>query len=88
MGTLTQRSYEHKYGKHLEYHLQDEYVAWAVESDAPRNIISDFAHHSDIVRFLHRTSFGGAGGNVTTAAQSLVNDTYLYFNDPKLKPCL
>ena len=27
MGTLTQHSYEDKYGKRLEYHLQDEYVA-------------------------------------------------------------
>ena len=83
MGTLTQRSYEDKYGKRLEYHLQDEYVAWAVECDAPRNIIPDFAPHSDKVGFLHRTPFRGAGGNVTTAAQSLANDTYLHFNDPK-----
>ena len=30
MGTLIQRSYEDKYGKHLEYHIQDEYVAWGV----------------------------------------------------------
>ena len=57
MGTLTQRSYEDKYGKRLEYHLQDEYVAWAVECDAPRNIIPDFAPHSDKVGFLHRTPF-------------------------------
>ena len=88
MGTLTQRSYEDKYGKRLEYHLQDEYVAWAVECDAPRNIIPDFAPHSDKVGFLHRTPFQRAGGNVTTAAQSLANDTYLHFNDPKLEPCV
>ena len=88
MGTLTQRSYEDKYGKRLEYHLQDECVAWAVECDAPRNIIPDFAPHSDKVGFLHRTPFQGAGGNVTTAAQSLANDTYLHFNDPKLEPCV
>ena len=88
MGTLTQRSYEDKYGKRLEYHLQDEYVAWAVECDAPRNIIPDFAPHSDKVGFLHRTPFPGAGGNVTTAAQSSANDIYLHFNDPKLEPCV
>ena len=88
MGTLTQRSYEDKYGKRLEYHLPDEYVAWAVECDAARNIIPDFAPHSDKVGFLHRTPFRGAGGNVTTAAQSLANDTYLHFNDPKLEPCV
>ena len=88
MGTLTQRSYEDKYGKRLEYHLQDEYVAWAVECDAPQNIIPDFAPHSDKVGFLHQTPFRGAGGNVTTAAQSLANDTYLHFNDPKLEPCV
>ena len=88
MGTLTQRSYEDKYGKRLEYHLQHEYVAWAVECDAPRNIIPDFAPHSDKVGFLHRTPFRGAGGNFTTAAQSLANDTYLHFNDPKLEPCV
>ena len=87
MGTLTQRSYEDKYGKRLEYHLQDEYVAWAVECDAPRNIIPDFAPHSDKVGFLHRTPFRGAGGNITTAAQSLANDTCLH-NDPKLEPCV
>ena len=28
MGTLTQRSIEDKYGKRLEYHLQDKCVAW------------------------------------------------------------
>ena len=67
MGALTQRSYEDKYGKRLEYHLQDEYAAWAVECDAPRNIIPDFAPHSNKVGFLHRTPFRGAGGNVTTA---------------------
>ena len=88
MGTLTRRSYEDKYGKRLEYHLQDEYVAWAVECDAPRNIIPDFAPHSDKVGFLHRTPFQRAGGNVTTAAQSLANDTYLHFNDPKMEPCV
>ena len=88
MGTLTQRSYEDKYGKRLEYHLQDEYVAWAVECDARRNIIPDFAPHSDKVGFLHRTPFQGAGGNVTTAAQSLANDTYLHFNHPKLELCV
>ena len=88
MGTLTQRSYEDKNGKRLEYHLQDEYVAWAVECDAPRNIIQDLAPHWDKVGFLHRTPFRGAGGNVTTAAQSLANDTYLHFNDPKLEPCV
>ena len=88
MGTLTQCSYEDKYGKHLQYHLQDEYVAWAVECDASRNIIQDFAPYSDKVGFLHRTPFRGAGGNVTTAAQSLANDTYLHFNDPKLEPCV
>ena len=71
MGTLTQRSYEDKCGKRLEYHLQDEYVAWAVECDAPRNIIPDFAPHSDKVGFLRRTPFRGAGGNVTMAAHSL-----------------
>ena len=53
MGTLTQRFFEDKYGKRLEYHLQDEYVAWAVESDAPRNIIPDFAPHQDRVGFMH-----------------------------------
>ena len=88
MGTLPQRSYEDKYGKRLEYHLQDEYVAWALECDAPRNIIPDFAPHSDKVGFPHRTPFHGARGNVTTAAQSLANDTYLHFNDPKLEPCV
>ena len=86
MGTLTQRSYEDKYGKRLEYHLPDEYVAWAVECDVPRIIIPDFAPHSDKVGFLHRTPFQGAGGRITTAAQSLANDTYLHFNDPKLEP--
>ena len=75
MGTLTQRSYEDKDGKRLECHLQDEYVAWAVECDAPRNIIPDFAPHSDKGGFLHRTPCRGAGQNVTTAAQSLANDT-------------
>ena len=88
MGTLTQRFYEDKYGKRLEYHLQDEYVAWVVGCDAPRNIIPDFARHSDKVGFLHRTLFQGAGGNVTTAAQFLANNTYLHFNDPKLEPCV
>ena len=88
MGKLTQRSYEDKYGKRLEYHLQDEYVAWAVECNAPRNIILDFAPHKDKVGFHHRTPFQGADGNVTTAAQSLANDTYLHFNDPKLEPCV
>ena len=87
MGTLTQR-YEDKYGKRLEYHLEDEYVAWALECDAPRNIFPHFAPHSDKVGFLHRTPFLRAGGNVTTAAQSLANDTYLHFNDPKLEPCV
>ena len=53
MGTLTQRFFEDKYGKRLEYHLQDEYVAWAVECDAPRNIIPDFAPHQDRVGFMH-----------------------------------
>ena len=53
MGTLTQRFFEDKYGKRLEYHLQDEYVAWAVECDAPRNIIPDFAPHQDGVGFMH-----------------------------------
>ena len=28
MGTLTKRFFEDKYGKRLEYHLQDDYVAW------------------------------------------------------------
>ena len=88
MGTLTQRSYEDKYGKHLEYHLQDEYVAWVVECDAPRNITPDFAPESDKVGFLHRTPFQGAGGNIATAAQSLANDTCLHFNEPKLEPCV
>ena len=88
MGTLTQRFFEDKYGKRLEYHLQDEYVAWAVECDAPRNIIPDFAPHQDRVGFMHRAPFQRAGGNVTAAAQSLANDTYLHFNDPKLEPCV
>ena len=86
MGTLTQRSYEDKCGKRLEYNLQDEYLAWVVDCDAPRNIIPHFAPHSDKGGFLHRTPFRRAGGNVTTAAQSLANDTYLHFNDPKLEP--
>ena len=59
-----------------------------MECDAPRNIIPDLAPHSDKVGFLHRTPFRGAGGNVTTAAQLLANDTYLYFNDRKLEPCV
>ena len=88
MGTLTQRFFEDKYGKRLEYHLQDEYVAWAVECDAPRNIIPDFAPHQDRVGFMHREPFQRAGGTVTAAAQSLANDTYLHFNDPKLEPCV
>ena len=88
MGTLTQRSYEDQYGKRLEYHLQDEYVAWAVECDTSRNIVPDFAPHSDNVGFRNGTPFRGAGENVTTAAQSLPNDTYLHFNDPKLEPCV
>ena len=88
MGTLTQRFFEDKYGKRLEYHLQDEYVAWALECDAPRNIIPDFAPHQDKVGFMHRTPFQRAGGTVTAAAQSLANDTYLHFNDPKLEPCV
>ena len=62
MGTLTQRFFEDKYGKRLEYHLQDEYVAWAVECDAPRNIIPDFAPHQDRVGFMHRAPFQRAGG--------------------------
>ena len=88
MGTLTQRFFEDKYGKRLEYHLQDEYVAWAVECDAPRNIIPDFAPHQDRVGFMHQAPFQRAGGTVTAAAQSLANDTYLHFNDPKLEPCV
>ena len=88
MGTLTQRFFEDKYGKRLEYHLQDEYVAWAVECDAPRNIIPDFTPHQDRVGFMHRAPFQRAGGTVTAAAQSLANDTYLHFNDPKLEPCV
>ena len=88
MGTLTQRFFEDKYGKRLEYHLQDEYVAWAVECDAPRNIIPDFAPQQDRVGFMHRAPFQRAGGTVTAAAQSLANDTYLHFNDPKLEPCV
>ena len=88
MGTLTQRFFEDKYGKRLEYHLQDEYVAWAVECDAPRNIIPDFAPHQDRVGFMHQAPFQRAGGTVTGAAQSLANDTYLHFNDPKLEPCV
>ena len=88
MGTLTQRFFEDKYGKRLEYHLQDEYVAWAVECDAPRNIIPDFAPHQDRVGFMHGAPFQRAGGTVTAAAQSLANDTYLHFNDPKLEPCV
>ena len=68
MGTLRQRLYEDKYGKRLQNHLQGEYVAGAVKCDAPRNIIPDFAPHSDKVGFLHRTPFRVAGGNVTTAA--------------------
>ena len=88
MGTLTQRFFEDKYGKRLEYHLQDEYVAWAVECDAPRNIIPDFAPHQDRVGCMHRAPFQRAGGTVTAAAQSLANDTYLHFNDPKLEPCV
>ena len=62
MGTLTHRFFEDKYGKRLEYHLQDEYVAWAVECDAPRNIIPDFAPHQDRVGFMHRAPFQRAGG--------------------------
>ena len=88
MGTLTQRSYEEKYGKRLEYHLQVAYVACDVGCDAPRNIIPDFAPHPDKVGFLHRTPFRGAGKNVATAAQLLANDTYLHFNDPKLELCV
>ena len=88
MGTLTQRFFDDKYGKRLEYHLQDEYVAWAVECDAPRNIIPDFAPHQDRVGFMHQAPFQRAGGTVTAAAQSLANDTYLRFNDPKLEPCV
>ena len=88
MGTLTQRFFEDKYGKRLEYHLQDEYVAWAVECDAPRNIIPDFAPHQDRVGFMHQAPFQRAGGTVTAAAQSLANDMYLHFNDPKLEPCV
>ena len=88
MGTLTQCFFEDKYGKRLEYHLQDEYVAWAVECDAPRNIIPDFAPHQDRVGFMHRAPFQRVGGTVTAAAQSLANDTYLHFNDPKLEPCV
>ena len=38
--------------------------------------------------FLHRTTFQGAGGNITTATRSLANDTYLHFNEPKLEPCV
>ena len=53
MGTLTQRFFEDKYRKRLEYHLQDEYVAWALECDAPRNIIPHFAPHQDRVGFMH-----------------------------------
>ena len=88
MATLTQRFFEDKYGKRLEYHLQDEYVAWAVECDAPRNIIPGFAPHQDRVGFMHRAPFQRAGGTVTAAAQSLANDTYLHSNDPKLEPCV
>ena len=62
METLTQHFFEDKYGKRLEYHLQDEYVASAVECDAPRNIIPDFAPHQDKVGFMHRTPFQRAGG--------------------------
>ena len=80
MDTLTHRCYKEKYMKHLEYRLQDESVPWAVECDAP--------HHSDKVGLLHRTPFQGDGGNVITSAQSLANDTYLHFNNPKLVPCL
>ena len=86
MGTLTQCFFED--GKRLEYHLQGEYVAWVVECDAPRSIIPDCAPRQDKVGFMHRTPFQRAGGTVTAAAQSLVNDTYLHFNDPKLEPCV
>ena len=89
MGTLIRRSCEDSYEKHLEYHLQDEYVTWAVECDAPRNIIPDFAPHWYKVGFLHRTHFQGADGNVAdTVTRSLGNDTYLHFIDPKLEPCV
>ena len=37
---------------------------------------------------MHRTPFQRAGGTVTAAAQSLANNTYLHFNDPKLEPCV
>ena len=64
MGTLTQRSFEDKYGKRLEYHLQHEYVAWVVECDASHNIIRDFAPYQDKVVFMHQTPFQGGGGGV------------------------
>ena len=63
MRTLTQQFFEDKYGKRLEYHLQDEYVAWAVECDAPRNIIPDFAPHQDRVGFMHRAPFQPCRGD-------------------------
>ena len=59
-----------------------------MECDAPRNILPDFAPHQDKVGFMHRTPFQRAGRTVTAAAQSLANDTYLHFNDPKLEPCV
>ena len=37
---------------------------------------------------MHRAPFQRARGTVTAVAQSLVNDTYLHFNDPKLEPCV
>ena len=88
MGTLARFFFEDKNGKRLDYHLQDEYVAWAVGCDTPRNIIPDFAPHQDKVGFVQRIPFQLEGGTVTAAAQSLANDTYLHFNDPKLEPCI
>ena len=40
MGTLTKKNFADKYGKRLEYHLQGEYVAWAVWSVTCRGISS------------------------------------------------
>ena len=56
--------------------------------DPTENEYGKIAPHQDRVGFMHRSTFQRTGRTVTAAAQSLANDTYFHFNDPKFEPCV